>query len=101
MTFNMYYVLCGRPSSFQKGDLALHLNYWEFAKIITETSTVDGPYRDTLVVLSSNDFWRNVIKTQPTHLTKYASLKDWQRLMGSETHDVMLASIRISFSAVE
>ncbi len=97
----MYYVLHGRPSSFQKGDLALNLEYWKCAKTIAETSTADGPYRDTIVVLSSNVFLQNVIKMQPAQFTKYSSLKDWRRLMNSEALDVMPASIRTSFPAVE
>lgn len=96
--FNMYYVLRGRPSSQQIGDIQRNIGYWNCAKAISDTQTPFGPIGDTVVVLSPEEFWQQVIKVQPTMFTKFLPLKDWQRLMNEEMQDSAPAAIHASFS---
>ena len=97
-TFSMYYVLRGRPSSSLAGDIQRNIGYWNCAKTIIDTPTPFGPIGDTVVVLSPEEFWQQVIKAQPTIFTKFVPLKDWQRLMNEEMPNSTPAAILPSFS---
>lgn len=92
--FNLYYVLRGRPSTSQPGDIARNIGYWNCAKAVNETETAFGPVGDTVVVLTPEEFWLQVVKVQPTLFTKFLPLKDWQRLMNESAHDGVPAAIR-------
>ncbi len=96
--FNLYYVLRGRPSSHHAGDIARNFAYWQCAKAVNETETAFGPVGDTVVVLTPEEFWHQVIKVQPNLFTKFLPLTDWQRLMNEDAHDSVPAAIHASFS---
>ena len=98
-TFNMYYVLRGRPSRSQPGDVERNMGYWKCAKAIVETAAISGSIGDTVVVLSPSDFWSTIIKIHPTVFTKFLPLADWQRLMNENVQDSQPAAINASFLA--
>lgn len=96
--FNMYYVLRGRPSSSPAGHIARNIGYWRCAKAINEIETAFGPIGDSVVVLTPEAFWQQIIKVQPTIFTSFLPLKDWQRLMNEDVHDSKPAEIPASLS---
>ena len=97
-SFNMYYVLTGRPSTQQAGDLQRNISYWRCAKAIVNMTTQFGPIGDTVVVLTPGEFWQQVIKVQPFKFTTFLPLNDWQRLLLDDKQDSTPAAIRAPFT---
>mgnify|MGYP003617902163 FL=1 len=94
--FNLYYVLRGRPSSSHAGDIARNIDYWRCSKAVNKIETPFGQLSDSVVVLTPEEFWHQVIKVHPTLFTRLLPLKDWQRLTNEATFDSKPARIHTS-----
>jgi hypothetical protein len=95
--FNIYYVLCGRPSSQAQGDINKNIKYWRCANAVVNIITPGGLIGDTVLVLPPSEFWLKVIKVNPVKFSGFVALSDWQRLMNEEAQDSSPAVIKSHF----
>lgn len=86
--FNLYWALQGRPAGQAPGDLAKGANHWKLASHIAAIRTPGGTIGESVVVLSSKEFWSEYVK--PNHLlfTKCVPLSEWQRTLDTDKFDL-------------
>ena len=100
-TFNMYFVLRGRPSHHLPGDITRNTHYWTLAKRVCNLSTPQGPISDSVLVTTPAEFWEKVVMHKQASFERFLPMKEWNRLLNDNSYNQVPAPIEGFGKAVE